>query len=225
MEAFRGFPAGALNTAVPSAFFSDVLPQIESPEELLVSVYFCFLQTLPANRQRPLTAAHLRSDGGLMRSLGRLSPLPPAEALEKGLAAAAARGLLLAAGVAGYLLNTAANRKALEGGRLEPAEAAPAAAETEPPNVFRLYEENVGAITPMLAEELAEAEQRFPAPWLEAAFREAVSLNKRNWRYIAAILERWAAEGPDYETPGRDTEAERLEQRYLAGKRRSPYGH
>jgi DnaD/phage-associated family protein len=220
-----GFPAGALATAVPSAFFTDILPQVESPEELLVSVYFCFLQTLPANRRRALRAADLRADAGLVRALGQLSSLPAPEALEKGLSASAERGLLLAVD-GGYLLNTAANRRALATGRLAPVpQVQPAAApDVAPPNVFRLYEENIGAITPLLAEQLAEAEQRFPARWLEEAFREAVSLNKRSWRYIAAILERWAVEGPDYETSGRDLEADRLEQHYLAGRRRSSYG-
>ncbi|HZP25930.1 MAG TPA: DnaD domain protein [Dehalococcoidia bacterium] len=223
-EGFAGFPAGALATAVPSAFFTDILPQVESAEEMLVSVYFCFLQTLPANRRRPLSVAELRADGGLMRALGRLSALPAPEALDKGLSAAAERGLLLSVDH-GYLLNTAANRRALATGRLAAApESEPPPAPEAPPNIFRLYEDNIGPITPLLAEELAEAEQRFPGRWLEEAFREAVSLNKRSWRYIAAILERWAAEGPDYETAGRDPEADRLEQRYLAGRRRSSYG-
>ena len=39
---FAGFPASGLATAVPNLFFSLVLPQIERPEELVVSVYFFF---------------------------------------------------------------------------------------------------------------------------------------------------------------------------------------
>ena len=37
---------------------------------------------------------------------------------------------------------------------------------------------------------------------MEAAFREAAANNRRSWKYIARILERWKIEGPDYETPG-----------------------
>ncbi len=66
---------------------------------------------------------------------------------------------------------------------------------TERPNIFALYEDNIGMINPMIAEELQEAEQLYPNPWIEDAFREAVSLNKRSWRYIARILERWEREG------------------------------
>ena len=65
------------------------------------------------------------------------------------------------------------------------------------PNIFVLYEQNIGPLTPLLAEELMEAEDTYPAAWIEDAFREAVELNKRSWRYIQRILERWAAEGKD----------------------------
>ena len=85
--------------------------------------------------------------------------------------------------------------------------------------MFALYEENVGAITPLIADELKDAEERYPPQWIEAAFREAVSLNKRSWRYIHSILKRWEAEGPDYEEAGRDPEADWLERRYARGKR------
>src|SRR6478672_1110744 len=65
----------------------------------------------------------------------------------------------------------------------------------ERPNIYALYEQNIGLLTPILAERLQDAEGRFPIQWIEAAFEEAVTNNKRNWRYIERILERWAAEG------------------------------
>jgi len=64
-------------------------------------------------------------------------------------------------------------------------------------NIFTLYEQNIGIITPIIAEELEEAEKLYPPRWIEEAFREAVMLNKRSWKYIARILERWASEGKD----------------------------
>ncbi len=63
------------------------------------------------------------------------------------------------------------------------------------PNIFILYEQNIGLLTPPIADELRQAEQTYPAGWIEEAFREAVSLNKRSWRYIRAILERWRTQG------------------------------
>jgi DnaD/phage-associated family protein len=69
----------------------------------------------------------------------------------------------------------------------------------QPPtvNVFALYEQNIGMITPRIAEELKEADRLYPPQWIEEAFKEAVTLNKRRWEYIARILERWASEGKD----------------------------
>ena len=62
-------------------------------------------------------------------------------------------------------------------------------------NIFSLYEQNIGIITPMIAEELREAEKLYPEEWVKNAFKEAVMLNKRSWRYISRILEHWASEG------------------------------
>ena len=50
-------------------------------------------------------------------------------------------------------------------------------------------------LTPIIAEELSEAEKSYPHAWIHEAIKEAVDLNKRNWRYISKILERWLAEG------------------------------
>ncbi|QLQ07827.1 MAG: DnaD domain protein [Anaerolineae bacterium] len=65
------------------------------------------------------------------------------------------------------------------------------------PNIFVLYEQNIGLLQPIIADELRDAELRYPADWIEDAFRIAVEQNKRAWRYIRAILERWATEGRD----------------------------
>jgi len=66
-----------------------------------------------------------------------------------------------------------------------------------PPGIFTLYEETIGPLTALLSEELMEAERAYPAGWIEEAFTEAARLNKRNWKYIRAILERWRTEGKD----------------------------
>ena len=71
-------------------------------------------------------------------------------------------------------------------------------------------------LTPLISEELQEAEQTYPGSWIEDAIREAVGLNKRNWKYIHAILERWRSEGKDEGTDSRSPEADR--RRYLEWK-------
>jgi DNA replication protein len=67
--------------------------------------------------------------------------------------------------------------------------------EVERPNIFVLYEQNIGLLSPLIAEELKDAAEQYPAEWIEAAFREAVQQNKRKWSYIRAILRRWETEG------------------------------
>lgn len=63
------------------------------------------------------------------------------------------------------------------------------------PNIFTLYENNIGLLTPIMADELRAAEQEFPAEWVADAFKEAIKANVRRWSYIRAILDRWKVEG------------------------------
>ena len=68
----------------------------------------------------------------------------------------------------------------------------------------------------MIAEALRDAERTYPALWIEDAVRIAVENNIRNWRYVAAILNRWQAEGRDDRKDRRDSEKDR--RRYIEGE-------
>ncbi|MBI3163120.1 MAG: DnaD domain protein [Chloroflexi bacterium] len=72
-------------------------------------------------------------------------------------------------------------------------------------NLFKLYEENIGALTPLLADMLKEAEREYPGVWFEEAFEIAVSRNVRNWKYIEAILRRWKENGKDERRDSQDS--------------------
>jgi DNA replication protein len=74
--------------------------------------------------------------------------------------------------------------------------------EIERPNIFALYEQNIGLLAPLVAEELRDAGERYPWDWIEAAFREATQQNKRKWSYIRAILKRWETDGKGGEPYG-----------------------
>jgi DnaD/phage-associated family protein len=65
----------------------------------------------------------------------------------------------------------------------------------DPPTPFLLYEQNIGPLTPMVADRITRAIQEYPAAWIEDAIEEAVAYNRRNWKYIEAILESWTAQG------------------------------
>ena len=61
--------------------------------------------------------------------------------------------------------------------------------------VFKLYEENIGPLTPLIADALKDAEKEYSKEWLEEAIQIAVVNNVRKWRYIQAILNSWKEEG------------------------------
>jgi len=71
----------------------------------------------------------------------------------------------------------------------------------------------------MIAEELRDAERTYPAEWIADGFREAVELNKRSWRYVLRILERWRREGRGDGAPrGAATETTEDRKRYYVPK-------
>ena len=210
---FEGFPSGAKGTVIPSLFFAEVMPQIEDEAELRVSIYLFYALGRRKGYPRFVTERELRSESPLLDQV-------PLELLRPGLDKAVERGTLLRIDVEKneradslYFINTPTDRKAVSQvrtgvialGRPLPIEVP--VPDGSRPTLFQLYEETIGLLSPLVAEELKEAERLYPAEWLEEALREAALLNKRSWRYAAAILQRWATEGRTRETAGRDTDA------------------
>jgi DNA replication protein len=214
MKGFAGFPAGKQpQTGVPNLFFTELLPAVDHLGELKVTLHIFWLLAQQKGERRHVSAEALASDCRLLDGLA--SPdLSAEEALRDALDRAVARGTLLRV-TAGegvdrrewYFVNTEKGRQAVQdlvARRWAPVEPELLVhLEAQRPNIFVLYEQNMGALTPLLVEELMDAERRYPAAWIEDAFREAVVLNKRSWRYVQRILERWAAEGKTDETPRR----------------------
>jgi len=65
------------------------------------------------------------------------------------------------------------------------------------PNIFTIYEQNIGPLTSMLGDQLKDIDTAYPKEWFADAVAVAVENNKRNLGYILAILRRWKAEGKD----------------------------
>ena len=137
-----------------------------------------------------------------------------------GIERAVARGTFLQVSVEGsdglmelYFLNTERGRAAVGGitrgeWRPTPDDEQPISLMVERPNIFVLYEQNIGALTPMIADELREAEQTYPPRWIEEAIKLAVTNNVRRWRYVQGILERWRVEGRQDALGQRDSQRE-----------------
>lgn len=64
-----------------------------------------------------------------------------------------------------------------------------------PPNVFQVYESEIGALTAIISDDLQMAERDYSPEWVIAAIQEAAKNNKRSWAYALAILKRCKAEG------------------------------
>ncbi len=171
--------------------------------------------------------SELLADRDLMAGLAGVAATAE-QALRDGLARAVERRTLLQIDVAGpdgtepwFLPNTERGRRILdqiERGELEVRALSPrpAAQPVAHPNIFTLYEQTVGLFSPLLRDELLEAEQQYPPGWIAEAFKIAAENNVRKWTYVRAILERWATEGKDDGTNKRRTEED--PDRYLKGK-------
>jgi len=217
MEQFTGFPTKMQFTPIPNFFFSRLLPQISDITELKTTLYILGALYRKRGYPRFITYSELLANTSLMSSLGK-AVKPPEKALHKALETVTKRGTLLHIvldrdGVPEdvYFLNTESDRQIvakIQNGELAltglKAEGQSYIDTEEQPDIFTLYEQNIGMLTPMIAEELREAEKLYPESWIRDAVKEAVALNKRNWRYIARILERWSSEGRGNGTYRRD---------------------
>ena len=229
MKSFSGFPAGKLRfTSVPNLFFSELLPAIDDLAELKVTLHIFWLLSRKKGDPRYVSLKDLSGDGVLLGGLKSLGQ-EPGESLQEGLKRAMARGTLLHVAVEQdgkrdelYFMNTDQGRRDVERIRQGQLELGVAVLPPEPPleverpNIFVLYEQNIGLLQPMIAEQLKDAEQTYPAEWIEEAFQIAVEQNKRNWAYVHAILERWATEGKDDGKGKGDSRKDR--RRYIKGK-------
>ena len=207
MGGFRGFPAKSRQTPVPNVFFSAVLPMIDDLGELKVALQLFSRLAWKKGYPRFVTMKEMSGDLDLMSGLA-LEGRDPTKALADGLRRCEERGTFLHLALERkdetehlYFLNTDADRRAIE--RVERGEVDLGALPkvgvvAEPPerrSIYELYEENIGVLSPLIADDLKEAEDLYPYQWIVDAFREAVGLNRRRWRYIQRILENWQSEG------------------------------
>ena len=187
MKKFAGFTDQEVFTQVPDSFFQQLLGEITDPDELKVTLFALWRFEHMEGSLRYLTAEDFTA-----------CVAEPGPALEK----AARRGSLLRAGTKPsilYFLNSPRGRAAAEAyekGKLDIPDNAPSSIpQPERSNIFKLYEENIGPLTPLIADALKDAEQTYPPEWVAEALEIAVKNNKRNWKYAEAILRRFKEEG------------------------------
>ncbi len=200
MSNFKGFTDSESFTQLPDSLFHHLLSQIEDAAELKVTIYFLWRVEHMDGPFRTLCETDFAP-----KDLGLL-----ADEIGRGLEKAVQRGSLLKRrperSVEGsqreadvfYFLNSPRGRAAAEAfakGQWRETGKVLSTPPVERPNIFKLYEENIGPLTPIIADTLKEAEDLYEAEWISDAIEAAVKNNKRSWKYVEAILKRWKEEG------------------------------
>jgi DnaD/phage-associated family protein len=227
MKGFPGFPPGKTRlVALPELVFSELLPLIDDLVELKITLHCYWRLSQGQGPVRFVRQADLLNDSVLLTGLAGQSDSDVTTVLETALERAVARGTLLHVRVEQdaktedwYFANTAKGRAAvgqMKRGKRPDGIPAVDRADTTRPNIFTLYEQNIGLLQPLIADELRQAERDYPAGWIEEAFQLAAEANVRRWSYVRAILERWSSEGKHDGTSRRDTEPHR--RRYVEGE-------
>ncbi len=211
-ESFAGFVTGGVAVTLPAQLFAEVVPDIEDEAELRVTLYTLYAIGRQRGALRAVRRSALEREAPLVRSL---APCGGVEVLPAALDAAIERGTLLMCSLTDgdtlYLVNNEAGRRALpriQSGALEvPGGVAMGAvpASDRPARAAQVYEQEIGMLSPAVAEALARAVDRWPEDWITEALRLAAQRNARSWRYAEAVLERWETEGKDDGTTGSAT--------------------
>ena len=75
------------------------------------------------------------------------------------------------------------------------AEQNPTAALDALPELFKLYENEIGILTAFIADAIKSALSDYPLDWIKSAIQESSRQNKRSWSYVESILKRWKKDG------------------------------
>jgi len=231
MDSFKGFnPNKDHATPIPPEFFSSLLPQIKDLFELKTVLYlFWYFQhteiEFPYFATRQLEQDPLILSGfGSTRSEQLKNLHHSFHLAEKDGIILTSTGLDLGE-TRVYFLNTPKGRQGIElfqngSLKLQPDHDSLVKLTKARPNIFKLYEENIGVITPIIAETLTELEETYPQQWIEEAFTEAIKNNVRKLRYIEVILKNWQEEGKHERTDRRRGKKDKEEydpDRYIDG--------
>lgn len=202
---FDGLISDKLNQKpirIHGQFFSDVLPLINDLAELKLVLYFYYAMFQKDGTTRFLSHQELQADSHLVGMLDSLG-----SSLEDALALAVSDNILLHSIVSDstdsqdyhiYFLNSPKSRvwhEQAEAGFIQWDGKKELTILPPRQNLYTLYEENIGALTPLIADQIKAAQDDYPHHWIEEAITKSVENNVRRWRYIQAILDRWKQEG------------------------------
>lgn len=228
MTSYKGFPPESeRDPRIPAEFFTRLLPHIDTLPELTITLYAFWRLARVEGTFRYLQLDDFTQDQILMANLGD-TPQKALSTLKSALTSTVERGTLLKTEINTpnkpltlYFLNNQPGQdavNAIESGKWKPSPEPNThiTLDLESPNIFRLYEQHIGPLTPMLAEALQDAEKEYPPDWIEKALLEAVKNNVRKWTYVEAILRTWKEEGKHARRDKKDPQEDR--RKYVQGK-------
>ena len=231
MTEFNGFQARMQFTPIPNPVFSSLMPQITDIVELKVLLITFALIYPKKGSLRYVTFNELLSHTDLIDNRRGTEENQLKKALKNLEKKQAIVHLTSNDGDKQediYFINNESSRTAVE--RIKSGEIAlpgvkyethiPEVGETGS-DIFTLYEQNIGMLTPLIADELKEAQKEYPESWIKDAIKESVTQNKRSWRYISRILEHWSTEGKDDGTHRGNLKKNTDPDKFIKGK----YGH
>jgi DnaD/phage-associated family protein len=194
--------------SIPGQIFQQLLYEINDLDELKLTLFVIWRVNRQEGNLQYVRLSELITDP-LFSDAADADPDGRRAAIENDLLNAVKRGTLLQTDIAVkdgsdklICLNSPKGRATIDTvqrGELKIPETdyRPVKTYPENPNIFHLYEANIGPLTPMIADALRDAEKTYQANWIEDAFRIAVERNRRSWHYIQAILQRWQEGGRD----------------------------
>ena len=221
---FSGFQENKKRfTGIPDQFFGELLPAIKDINELKLVFYMLWSAYTQGDYGVAFTLRDILLDEHFLQGLA-ISDKDVKSLVATLLEKLVRDNILVKVGnesteETGFFINSPRGRAAadlMQSGSLFHTQGQPKATlDIIKPNIFRLYEENIGPLTPLIAETLRDAQESYPEEWIEEAIQIAVANNVRRWNYIDRILTRWQEEGRDG-TDRRNTQEDY--RRYLKGE-------
>ncbi len=202
---FKGFPRSVRYLPVPAPMFGPLLEQIKDASGFIITLRIIWMLQQKKGRLRYVSSEEVFGDKILANALGSK------EAIQNSINMVVKGGILLQIrrenASDAFMLNSESDREiASDIGSIYESNNQPAdpwEIENTPPEIYSLYEQNIGILTPIMSEKLTEAEDKYPAGWIKEAVGIAVEQNRRSWAYVSRILERWDMEGRDESGDGK----------------------
>ena len=199
------FKTGQKIIPVPAQLFTEILPGLHDQSQLRATLYAWYAIASRGGGQRYVYLSQLLTDPVL---LSWFIHLDGKNGIRRGLEQSCKDGIFLELQIDGHNKILTPNDES--GARLMTDLKADLAAQDNNSgtssthadyeksvlsDVIKKYENEIGLLTPAIAEMIAIAEQKYPTAWILEALDIAAQSNARSWKYVSAILARWKDEG------------------------------